>query len=41
MRDFVTQQQEEVEKTVIGGGKYTLDTLIKVMKLLMVVGLGQ
>ena len=29
MRDFLTQQQEEVEKAVIGGGKYTLDTPYK------------
>ena len=29
MIDFVTQQQEEVEKAVIGGGKYTLDTPYK------------
>ena len=29
MRVFVTQQQEEVEKAVIGGGKYNLDTHYK------------
>ena len=29
MRDFVTQQQEEVEKAVIGGAKYTLDNHYK------------
>ena len=29
MRVFVTQQQEEVEKAVIGGGKYNLDTPYK------------
>ena len=26
MKEFVSQQQEEVEKAIIGGGKYSIDT---------------
>ena len=29
MKDFVSQQQQEVEKAIIGGGKYVIDTPYK------------
>ena len=42
MRNFVIQQQEEVEKAVTGGGKYTLDTPYKGYEVTDgIVGLGQ